>query len=211
MELSHHSRCRAGPSCPTCQYRMDVMTARSQYRKPALPTVAMAAAPVAAPAAAPAAVQRLPPIAKQRKKQSLRSNDEDKELGRALHRSHETAAAEQRRRHAMTATSLSQDQYRALMRDLQTRELSPEDYDLLLRLDDVVQKKNVLDSAAAAALPERNATYADEECAICLAELPLRTSVVALSCCGRAFHPGCIREWLTKSRNACPFCACTCE
>ena len=105
-----------------------------------------------------------------------------------------------------------EQRYRMLVRQLQTRELTPEDYDLLLTLDEFVAKKNVLSAEAArGALVERPAE-AGEECAMCLETFEEAAPTAALPCCSRPFHRKCITSWLTEGKSACPWCQCSvCE
>lgn len=86
------------------------------------------------------------------------------------------------------------------------RDLSPEDYETLSKLDEKVPKKivrkNLVDS-----LPRCLAQdYGCTECGVCLAELEPSSRVVLLSC-RHGFHPACISRWLTQCKNTCPLCA----
>ena len=105
-----------------------------------------------------------------------------------------------------------EQRYRMLVRQLQTRELTPEDYDLLLTLDEFVAKKNVLSAEAArGALVERPAE-AGEECAMCLETFEESATTAALPCCSRPFHRTCLTAWLTEGKSSCPWCQCSvCE
>lgn len=88
-----------------------------------------------------------------------------------------------------------------------SRELSPEDYDLLLLLDEGVKKKDLLSSDAAAALPRATGTdWINEECRICLCAMEEDEDVRMLPTCGHCFHGACIEHWLTGSKNTCPLC-----
>ena len=93
---------------------------------------------------------------------------------------------------------------RAEIRDLQSRELGPEDYDFLLRLDESIERKDLLSEEQASALIE---TTLDQEecCSICLCDLQNGENVVLLAC-GHCFHPTCVKEWLVKGRDTCPVC-----
>eukprot|EP00927_Polykrikos_kofoidii_P076799 TRINITY_DN73825_c0_g1_i1.p1 TRINITY_DN73825_c0_g1~~TRINITY_DN73825_c0_g1_i1.p1 ORF type:complete len:317 (-),score=46.70 TRINITY_DN73825_c0_g1_i1:62-991(-) len=91
--------------------------------------------------------------------------------------------------------------------DLMTRELSPEDYELLLLLDEGVNKVRTLGPNAAAALPvAEGAAWVGEACRICLCELEEDEDVRTVPNCGHAFHAPCITHWLTASRASCPLC-----
>jgi len=102
--------------------------------------------------------------------------------------------------------TLSAELYQELMNELQHREITPEDYDLLLRLDDTVPKKDVLSAAEVAnALAQRLAESTDDECPICASEFE-PTEMVAVLSCGHVYHSGCVQNWLTMGRNTCPMC-----
>jgi hypothetical protein len=90
------------------------------------------------------------------------------------------------------------------IRDLQNRELGPEDYELLLRLDETVERRNVLSEEAAGKLVV-SALESEAECSVCLTDMQTGESAVVLGC-GHSFHPQCVREWLCKGRETCPMC-----
>ena len=137
------------------------------------------------------------------------ATEEERQVHRALSLSRETASREAQGRgsqaHAEQRGGLSAAQYQALMRDLQTREITPEDYDLLLRLDESVQKKNVLAAEGVSKVWAEQAANPDCGCAICCNNLE-DGEVMAVLCCGHVYHPGCIREWLTMGKDTCPMC-----
>ena len=110
------------------------------------------------------------------------------------------AAASSSSQGARQACGLTQAEMRALM----TRELTPEDYELLLRLDESVKKKNVMSEKDAAALLESTLEGADVQCSVCLCDVESGESTVLLAC-GHHFHPQCIRSWLVK-KDTCPMC-----
>mmetsp|Transcript_27646 Transcript_27646/g.54240 ORF Transcript_27646/g.54240 Transcript_27646/m.54240 type:complete len:247 (-) Transcript_27646:113-853(-) len=92
--------------------------------------------------------------------------------------------------------------------DLMTREICPEDYELLLLLDDGVKKNRTLSAGAAAALPQAPAggSWLGEECRICLCAFEQGEDVRLLPSCGHTFHAPCVEQWLSSSRAACPLC-----
>ena len=92
----------------------------------------------------------------------------------------------------------------AQIRALQSRELTPEDYELLLRLDESVQRKNLLSAEAASNLIE-TILAEDAECSVCLCDMQKGECTVVLGC-SHCFHPECIKEWLTRGRDTCPVC-----
>ena len=93
---------------------------------------------------------------------------------------------------------------RAQIRALQDRELTPEDYEILLRLDESVAKKDVLSAEQAEALIEHTMEE-DDSCCVCMCDLESGESAVMLAC-GHYFHPPCIKDWLVKGKDTCPMC-----
>lgn len=93
------------------------------------------------------------------------------------------------------------------IQELMTRDLTPEDYELLLLLDEGVKKARTLSTSAAANLPraEGTAWYGDE-CRICLCALEEGEDVVSLPGCGHLFHGPCAERWLSASKASCPLC-----
>ena len=92
---------------------------------------------------------------------------------------------------------------RAQIRALQDRELTPEDYEILLRLDESVAKKDVLSEEDAALIEQT--MEEDAECCVCMCDLVSGESAVMLAC-GHYFHPPCIKDWLVKGKDTCPMC-----
>lgn len=89
---------------------------------------------------------------------------------------------------------------------LQFREVTPDDYDLLLLLEDVLPK-SMAPKNAVSKLPSILAKDCGEiACSICLNEFQPHEYVVQLPC-SHAFHPECATTWLTKCRNSCPLCS----
>jgi len=105
--------------------------------------------------------------------------------------------------------------YRRLMRELQTRDITPDDYEILLGLDETVTKKDVISTDAidgflAEAVDSFResppADTGDMECAICVAEIDPEEEPAAKLCCGHVYHHSCIRRWLTTGKDTCPMC-----
>jgi len=89
--------------------------------------------------------------------------------------------------------------------DMQTRDLTPEDYELLLTLDSKVKPKTVSSSAVNSFASKQIEKAEDvHQCMICLMELEIGDTVKVLPKCGHSFHPDCISQWLTKSSVNCP-------
>lgn len=96
----------------------------------------------------------------------------------------------------------------AQIQELMSRDLSPEDYELLLLLDEgVVKKSKVLTENCASALPRAIGTdWIDEACPICLCALEEDEDVRMLPTCGHQFHAPCAHHWLTVEKATCPLC-----
>lgn len=90
---------------------------------------------------------------------------------------------------------------------LQRRDLTPNDYELLLRLDEAVEKKDrKLSIADCEQLPrpEPSVQWEADTCGVCLAEFECDDEVRSLPCCSHIFHAYCITQWLTGTRAVCP-------
>ena len=94
---------------------------------------------------------------------------------------------------------------RAQIRELQSREITAEDYELLLRLDDSVPKRDVMSDADAARLLIETSLNAEAECSVCLCDCQVGEAAIVLSC-RHVFHGPCLKAWATKGRNTCPMC-----
>lgn len=95
----------------------------------------------------------------------------------------------------------------AQIRQLMSRDITPEDYELLLLLDEGVKKAPTISSGAAAGLPRAVGTaWMGEECRICLCALEEGEDVRALPGCGHLFHGPCVQHWLSSSKATCPLC-----
>lgn len=95
----------------------------------------------------------------------------------------------------------------AQIRDLMNRDLTPEDYELLLMLDEGIKKAKTLNPDSAAFLPRAPGTdWVNEECTICLCALEADEDVRMMPACGHKFHAPCAERWLTSSKASCPLC-----
>mmetsp|Transcript_51139 Transcript_51139/g.121529 ORF Transcript_51139/g.121529 Transcript_51139/m.121529 type:complete len:223 (+) Transcript_51139:62-730(+) len=96
------------------------------------------------------------------------------------------------------------------IQDLMTRELTPEDYELLLLLDSGNQPKNVLSCSAAQRLPKpTHQRWLQEDCRVCLSSMRASEDVRMIPSCGHVYHADCIEHWLTSSKATCPLCGGT--
>ena len=85
---------------------------------------------------------------------------------------------------------------------LMLREITAEDYDTLLQLDETV-KKRVVSSEQVKSLPVALAVADDGKCGICLNSFVPNEPLKELKCSHR-FHPACIDEWLLNFSSICP-------
>ena len=87
---------------------------------------------------------------------------------------------------------------------LQFREVTPEDYEFLLQLDESIPTKTVSDRKLAN-LREDSTTkeHVCESCGVCMENYEVGQSRKILPC-QHAFHSNCIETWLGQSSNKCP-------
>ena len=87
---------------------------------------------------------------------------------------------------------------------IQHREMTPEDYELLLRLDEGVAPKTVAsDTVNAFKTDTVDECAAGGECSVCMEGYELG-QVRKFLPCGHVFHTECIDLWLTNSSQNCP-------
>lgn len=92
----------------------------------------------------------------------------------------------------------------AQIHELMQREITPEDYEVLLLLDE--RKVPTLTPEAAAVLPHAaGRSWVGEECMICLCKLEEDEEAKTLPC-GHNYHSTCIVRWLTCEKATCPIC-----
>ena len=88
---------------------------------------------------------------------------------------------------------------------MQHRDITPEDYELLLQLDDDVAPKTVsqeLLNKLETATPSK-LRLTGELCSICMEQFKVEDLLKKLTC-GHCFHSPCVDRWLTYSSCACP-------
>ena len=118
--------------------------------------------------------------------------------------------AQPRPRHALNAgnadAEIPADILNVLMA-LQDRDLTPEDYEILLRLDERVKPKTleeeILESFRTDDVTLEVAQNATEPCAVCL-EPYQEGQMCKFLPCGHYFHGNCIDMWLKNSSMNCP-------
>jgi len=84
-----------------------------------------------------------------------------------------------------------------------SRELTPEDYELLLTLDQGVAKKTLNTDSLQSMEKTVLDSSLDELCCICMSNFEKGDSVKTLPC-KHFFHENCIDMWLANSSVNCP-------
>lgn len=110
---------------------------------------------------------------------------------------------ELKRAETAPATGISVQQ----LLEMLNRDLTPEDYELLLRLDETVQKKTVKQETLTT-LTEKSIdseAHCSEICTICMCNYEMGDNVKYLPC-NHFFHTGCIVPYLSNYGQACPVC-----
>ena len=114
-----------------------------------------------------------------------------------------------RQKERVLPCGLTQRQVNAMMQ----RELTPEDYEILLTLDEHVAKpaSRLCSAAQVGRFPlikiGKQSPIGEAECGVCLCPLEEGAEARRLPCCARSyFHDDCITHWLTESKNTCPSC-----
>eukprot|EP00933_Yihiella_yeosuensis_P038792 TRINITY_DN32744_c0_g1_i1.p1 TRINITY_DN32744_c0_g1~~TRINITY_DN32744_c0_g1_i1.p1 ORF type:complete len:181 (+),score=19.26 TRINITY_DN32744_c0_g1_i1:3-545(+) len=113
------------------------------------------------------------------------------------------ASASSLRSRAQTSRPDSQKQ----LLTLQYREMTPEDYELLLLLDEGLPKPDgkVASKTEVHDLPLVPLLSKDHACQICLSEIAYGSKVPQLPC-GHSFHFECASRWFTTCSARCPIC-----
>jgi len=88
--------------------------------------------------------------------------------------------------------------------ELQSRELNPEDYDMLLMLDEQIAKPT-LDQDKVDGYESRPMTPSrlGQTCQVCLADIDVG-EISKILPCGHEFHKDCVVKWLTECKDTCP-------
>ncbi|XP_050410007.1 uncharacterized protein LOC126824715 [Patella vulgata] len=92
----------------------------------------------------------------------------------------------------------------SLLINLQHRELTPEDYEILSMLDESVAPKTVSSNHLTSFKTEKvSDSLTDKMCSVCMEMYTLGQTVKYLPC-GHEFHDHCIDMWLSNSSRNCP-------
>lgn len=93
------------------------------------------------------------------------------------------------------------------MGDLLFRDISPDDYDLLLRLDDGLKRKTASKECVDNLPVADSKDVVGQECMVCLDAFALEDTVLCLPLCGHNFHKECVTKWLLERHRVCPLCS----
>jgi len=89
--------------------------------------------------------------------------------------------------------------------ELLDRDITPDDYEMLLQLDEGLARPTG-DTEAVAGLTTANAAdFLGESCSVCLLAFEPKDAVAALQC-KHPFHVQCISKWLLERCRWCPLC-----
>ncbi|CAE7393484.1 RIE1 [Symbiodinium natans] len=89
--------------------------------------------------------------------------------------------------------------------DLLFRDITPDDYETLLRLDESVSRPTASTSCINNLKKVPGKDLLGEVCSVCLAAFDDNDVAAALPC-GHHFHFDCVSKWLGECRSACPLC-----
>lgn len=93
--------------------------------------------------------------------------------------------------------------FTSLLVELQNRDITPEDYDLLIQLDSSVKPKTLSEAQIDSLRSEIVTSILDDVCNICIEDYTPGEERKFLPC-GHYFHGQCIRTWLSWTSNRCP-------
>lgn len=93
------------------------------------------------------------------------------------------------------------------MISIQHREITPEDYEYLSRLDEMIKRKTVnetiLSNLKSELITEGSQITAEDVCGICLDNYEIGQTRKQLPCMHK-FHGDCIDQWLSSQSTDCP-------
>mmetsp|Transcript_67893 Transcript_67893/g.107679 ORF Transcript_67893/g.107679 Transcript_67893/m.107679 type:complete len:267 (-) Transcript_67893:7-807(-) len=95
----------------------------------------------------------------------------------------------------------------AQIRELMSRDITPEDYELLCLLDEGIKKAPTISSSLAASLPRVSGSACiGEDCRICFCPFEEGEDIISLPGCAHMFHGPCAEQWLASYKATCPLC-----
>lgn len=94
----------------------------------------------------------------------------------------------------------------ALLRlSLTDRDFDENDYELLLRLDDFVEKKGVTEEGKKKHLTKFIAEKNEGKCHICLEQMEKSEELLKVDKCTHTYHEPCLSKWINEHKT-CPIC-----
>lgn len=90
--------------------------------------------------------------------------------------------------------------------DLLFREITPEDYELLLRLDESVARPTASKEKVDSLPRARSEDAIGQVCTVCLDPFKASDNVLMLPACKHLFHKECVSKWLLERHRVCPLC-----
>jgi len=91
--------------------------------------------------------------------------------------------------------------------DLLFREITPEDYELLLRLDESVARPTASKESVDGLPIARWEQAEGQVCTVCLDPFRLNDTISLLPRCKHLFHKDCVSKWLLERHRKCPLCS----
>jgi hypothetical protein len=96
--------------------------------------------------------------------------------------------------------------YPSQVSSLLHRDITPEDYDMLLQLDEGVRKRPAAKKHLVENLPSAcKKDFSGQSCVICWETFTASDNVISLECT-HVFHRDCISKWLLEHNSTCPLC-----
>ncbi|CAL1152323.1 unnamed protein product [Cladocopium goreaui] len=90
--------------------------------------------------------------------------------------------------------------------ELLDRDITPDDYEMLLQLDDALSRPTADKQSLEKSLQSvRAKEVLDQMCSVCLHPFERNDAVSALPC-SHIFHEDCISRWLLERCTSCPLC-----
>lgn len=90
--------------------------------------------------------------------------------------------------------------------ELLDRDITPDDYEMLLQLDESVARSTASRAGVERLVPANEKDFLGESCSICLIAYEPDDLVKALPC-AHFFHQECIAKWLLERCRFCPLCS----
>ena len=118
-----------------------------------------------------------------------------------------TTVARAQPRHALNSVNTPRDldtDLISILINIQHREITPEDFDLLLRLDESVAPKTISKSTLDSFCTDiARDEHINDVCSVCLDNYVIGQQRKYLPC-GHIFHSNCIDNWLSNASRNCP-------